>query len=221
MLILEKDAAYPFMMRYYNADGGEAALCGNGARCVGLYAFAEGIAARSFSFRSRSGIHAVSILKNGSVRVSLPACIFHKPNKVTIKGKPFHYEYVTIGVPHIVIFSAHLASIDVRVIGKRIRNLKRFRPQGTNVNFAKMLPSNTLQVRTYERGVEDETLACGTGAAATAAAAFTRGMVSSPVKVITSSGETLIVQLRESGDVLKPSLIGKAHSVFSGTVTIP
>ncbi len=221
ILILEKDEHYPFMMRYFNADGSEAALCGNGARCVALYAFANGFVLRRFTFRSRSGIHPVSMLKNDSMKVTLPSCIFHKPNSVMVHGKTHQYAYITVGVPHVVIFTHNLDQIDVPVVGKRIRNLKRFHPHGTNVNFAMVAKSKRLKVRTYERGVENETLACGTGVAATAAVALERGISSSPVRVETASGETITIQLKKSGDKLIPYLIGKAHFVFSGVVIIP
>jgi diaminopimelate epimerase len=221
ILMLEKDKQYPFMMRYFNADGGEAALCGNGARCVALYAYVNGLVPRRFAFRSRSGIHSVSVRKNGSIKVALPSCIFHKSNTTTVHGKKLPYAYVTVGVPHIIIFAPNLDQINIPMVGKRIRNLKRFQPQGTNVNFAMVTRSRRLRVRTYERGVEDETLACGTGVAATAAVALRNGMVSSPVQVETASGETITVQFKKSGEMLVPYLIGKAHFVFSGTVIIP
>jgi diaminopimelate epimerase len=221
ILILEKDRDYPFMMRYFNADGGEAALCGNGARCVAFYAFTKGFVPRRFVFRSKSGIHSVSIYQNGSIKLTLPPCIFHRPNRIMVSGEKLPYSSVTVGVPHIVIFVHRLAEINVPTVGKRLRNLKRFRPHGVNVNFVMVTGSKRLRVRTYERGVENETLACGSGVAATAAVALRRGSVTSPVKVETASGETIVVQLKKSGDTLLPNLIGKAHFVFSGTATIP
>jgi diaminopimelate epimerase len=221
ILVLEKDRKYPFMMRYYNADGGEAALCGNGMRCVAWYAFSKGLVPAAFTFRSASGTHTVSVKKNGSIEVSLPPCVFHKSGRVTVSGRTVPYAYATVGVPHIIIFTTTLSRIDVMREGKRIRDLKRFHPHGTNVNFAMVVRANRLRIRTYERGVENETLACGTGVAATAAVAFTKGLIVSPVTAETASGETIRVKLKKSGDTLLPHLIGKAHFVFLGDVIIP
>lgn len=221
ILLLEKDERYPFMMRYFNADGGEAALCGNGARCVAHYAYTKGLVPRMFVFRSRSAAHSVTIHRDGSIEVSLPPCTFGKSRSVPLGGKMVPCFYATVGVPHLVIFTRSLGRINVPVEGKRLRNLKRFRPQGTNVDFVMVAGPKRLQVRTYERGVENETLACGTGVAAASAVALAQGIVSSPVRVKTASGETITVRFGKSGDTLIPHLIGKAHFVFFGTVIIP
>ncbi len=221
LLLLEKDSDYPFKMRYFNADGGEASLCGNGARCVALYAFTRSRVPRTFTFRSSSGIHTTTIYKNGSINIALPPCVFGQPGYLSVSGKRSAYVHITVGVPHIIIFVADPARIDVPIVGRRLRHLKRFRPHGVNVDFAAVTGKNRMFIRTYERGVEDETLACGTGVAAAAAAALRKKRISSPVRVKTASGEKITVQFIESGDTLLPHLIGKAYFVFSGTTTIP
>jgi diaminopimelate epimerase len=221
ILLLEKDPYYPFRMRYFNADGGEASLCGNGARCAALYAFTRSLVPRTFTFRSSSGIHTTTIYKNGSIKIALPPCVFGQPGYLSVSGKRSPYVHITVGVPHIIIFVADPARIAVPMVGSRLRHLKRFKPHGVNVDFAAVTGKNRMFIRTYERGVEDETLACGTGVAAAAAAAFRKKHISSPVKVKTASGEQITVQFIESGDKLLPQLIGKAHFVFAGATTIP
>lgn len=220
ILILEKDKEFPFMMRYYNADGGEAEMCGNGARCAALYAFSKGFVCRKFSFRSKSGIHNAEILKGNSVKVGLPACEFKGKIKLKIGRIKLDGFFLKVGVPHLVIFSKHIEKVDVEQIGKKIRNLKRFAPEGTNVNFVEILSKNRLGVRTYERGVEGETLSCGTGAAAASALAYREKLVSLPVYVRPLSGDNIKVLLRRIEGKLIPYLLAKAYIVFSGSFEV-
>jgi len=221
ILLLEQDNDFPFMMRYYNADGGEAALCGNGARCVALYAFLNGIAPQRFSFRSKSGIHKAEILKGNTVRIELPACTFKRSVTIKISGDKFVGFFLTVGVPHLVIFvKKALQKIDVFHTGKKIRNLRKFYPGGTNVNFVRIEDRNKLYIRTYERGVEAETLSCGTGAAAASAIAYLQKKVTSPVYVKPLSEETIKVILKNIGGKIIPYLQAKVHLVFSGTIDV-
>ncbi|TES90921.1 MAG: diaminopimelate epimerase [Candidatus Cloacimonadota bacterium] len=220
ILILEKDYNFPFLMRYYNADGGEAEMCGNGARCAALYVYSKGFVSRKFSFRSKSSTHNVEILKANFVKVELPPCEFKRKIRLKIEGKPSDCFFLKVGVPHIVIFTENIEKIDVLTIGKRVRNLKIFGPQGTNVNFVRKDEKNRLTVRTYERGIETETLSCGTGAAASSAVAYRGKMVNSPVYVIPKSGESIKVFFTETKSKLIPYLLAKTHIVFSGTVEV-
>jgi len=220
LIVLEKDTTSPFLMRYYNADGGEAEMCGNGARCVARYAFAKRITGEKFSFASQSGMHAAEILKNNLIKVELPACVFKKSARLTINGKIQVCDFLIVGVPHIVILTRKLETIDVTSTGRRIRNLNRFKPSGTNVNFVQHLGKNKIRIRTYERGVENETLACGTGVAAAAAVLYRKKMVSSPIYAKTRSGETITVQLKRTKDSLIPFLVGGVRIVYSGAITV-
>lgn len=220
ILTLEKDMTYPFMMRYFNSDGTETEMCGNGARCIALYAFINGIVPRKFLFRTKSGVHSAEIFKNSRVKVELPPCKFIEDVKLTIQGKSLKCEFLKIGVPHVVIFLKNIKNIDVQKLGKRIAHQNRFNPKGTNVNFACKKSQKTLSVRTYERGVESETLSCGTGVAAAAAAAYRKKMVSLPVYIKTTSGETITVLLKNTKGNLVPYIVAKAHIVFSGTVEV-
>ncbi len=220
LIVLEKDAPARFLMRYYNADGGEAEMCGNGARCVARYAFAKRIAGEKFSFASKSGMHTAEILKNNFIKVELPACVFKKSTRLTINGKIQVCDFLIVGVPHIVILTRKLETIDVVSTGRRIRNLNRFKPPGTNVNFVQHLGKNKIRIRTYERGIENETLACGTGVAAAAVALYRKKMLSSPIYAETRSGETITVQLKKTKDSIIPFLVGGARIVYSGAITV-
>ena len=220
VLLLEKDKELPFMMRYFNADGSEAEMCGNGARCVALYAFSKGTISRKFSFRSKSGIHSVEILKGNRVKVELPACDFKKNMGLKIEGKQYDCFFLTVGVPHVVIFMKNIEKINVLRTGRKIRNLKIFGTHGTNANFVRYEGKNRLTIRTYERGVEGETLSCGTGVAAASAIAYRKKMVSLPVYVKTASGEIITVSFRKTKEKLIPHLLATAHIVFSGTVEV-
>ncbi len=220
ILLLEKDRKFPFMMRYFNADGKEAEMCGNGARCSALYASMKNIVPSKFSFRSKSGIHKAQVFENNLVKVELPACKFERNVKIKIEGKKFDGFFLTVGVPHLVIFAENIDKVDVEKIGKRIRNLKRFTPEGTNVNFVKIKNRNRLSIRTYERGVEAETLSCGTGAAASAYIAYKEKNFPLTIYVKPQSKVSIKVSLEElSGEVI-PHISAKAHIVFSGTVIV-
>lgn len=220
ILSLEEDKTYAFFMRYFNSDGSETEMCGNGARCIALYAFNNGIAKRKFLFRTKSGVHSAEILKNNRVKVELPPARFIEDIKLTISGKHYNCKYLSIGVPHIVIFLKTIDDIDVQKLGRRIAHKKIFTPQGTNVNFACKKSQKTLSVRTYERGVESETLSCGTGVAASAAAAYRNKMVHLPVYIKTKSGEVITVLLKNLKGNLVPYIEAKAHIVFRGTVEV-
>ena len=168
-MALEPDpAGAEFFMRYYNADGGEAAMCGNGGRCLALFAHHLGIGGRLKTFHSPDGMHTAEITETagakGRVRLQM----------IDVRGYDVYGKglFLNTGVPHYVEFVQELDRVDVSARGGEIRYARQFVPQGgTNVNFVQRLPDGNLRIRTYERGVEGETLACGTGATAAAIAA--------------------------------------------------
>ena len=206
-------------MVYYNSDGSRASFCGNGARCISLFAYLNKIAPSKMSFESDAGLilaevkndlkcHCESRLvgswQSQTVKLKMPSPKNFKMDfDLTAAGKNFEASFVNTGVPHTVIFVESLRkqgylvedikNIDVNNLGRLIRFHKKFKPAGTNVNFVKVLGKNKLQVRTYERGVEAETLACGTGVVASAIISIMKKYVSSPVSVLTQGGETLKV----------------------------
>ena len=190
---------YDFGWRFFNADGGEAEMCGNGGRCVSRFAFLKGIAGSEMTFETRVGPISAQV-EGRMVKVLMP-----KPENemmdVDLEFMPGwrSCDFVNTGVPHVVVQVTDLENHGVMEQGRKIRYHSRFSPEGTNANFMTVTGPHELAVRTYERGVEDETLACGTGAIASALMASRRGMVTSPVKVHTRGGEVLTIYLNSEG----------------------
>ena len=200
VIFITESEKYDFEWQYLNADGGEVEMCGNGARCVSRFAFLKGIAGPEMTFESLIG--PVSAEVNGRmVKVLMP-----KPSGL-LKDMdlPFQQgwksvDFINTGVPHVVVGVDDLSNHLVKEQGRDIRYHNRFSPEGTNADFMKITGPDQLEMRTYERGVEDETLACGTGAIACALVASMRGMVNSPVKVKTRGGENLTIHFERQGD---------------------
>lgn len=227
LLLVEKalQKQNDFKMVYYNSDGSRASFCGNGARCISLFAYLNKIAPSKMSFESDSGIILAEI-KNCSrkaklcydVKVKMPTPRNFKPDfNISVFGKNLKASFINTGVPHTVIFVKDIKNVDVNKLGRLIRFHKKFKPEGTNVNFVKVLAKNKLRVRTYERGVEAETLACGTGVVASSVISIMKKYVSSPVSVLTQGGETLKVHCK---NVVRP-FTGCFPDVFlEGKVTI-
>ena len=190
---------YDFGWRFFNADGGEVEMCGNGGRCVSRFAYLKGIVGSEMTFETRVGPISAQV-EGRVVKVLMP-----KPENemmdVDLEFLPGWQscDFVNTGVPHVVVQVADLENHAVTDQGRKIRYHSRFSPEGTNANFMTRMGPDELAVRTYERGVEDETLACGTGAIASALMASRRGMVASPVKVHTRGGEILTIHLNSEG----------------------
>lgn len=190
---------YDFGWRFFNADGGEVEMCGNGGRCVSRFAFLKGIAGSQMTFETLAGPISAEV-EGRMVKVLMPA----PRNETADVELPFSSgwlscDFVNTGVPHVVVQVSDLKNHPVFEQGREIRYHEKFSPEGTNANFMTIVGPNELAVRTYERGVEDETLACGTGAIASALMAFRRGGVSSPVTVHTRGGEELTIHLNSGG----------------------
>lgn len=217
ILLVEKSRKADFKMRILNSDGSEAEACGNGFRCIALYAREKMGYPAEFQFESLSGLIQARVSKN-SVRVQLV-----KPTEIKLRaeiqvmGHRLHYSFINTGVPHTVIFVEGLPKIDVEGLGRAVRNHDRFKPRGTNVNFVEVKTNRDIHVRTYERGVENETLACGTGSTASALASALLEYTRPPVQVKTSGGEILTVDFKRSGDkITNVTLEGEAKFVFEG-----
>ncbi|MFH1996380.1 MAG: diaminopimelate epimerase [Candidatus Omnitrophota bacterium] len=221
LIVIEPSDAADFRFRIINPDGSEADMCGNGARCAALYASTRGIASGSMKFETGAGIIDAEV--NGDiikVRLTEPKDI--KWNFCLMIHKcPYMVNFVNTGVPHVVHFVDDLESIDVAEIGSSIRFHEEFSPGGTNTDFVKVVGRNTIKVRTYERGVEDETHACGTGVVASALIAAESEKFQSPITVETWGGETLKVYFdRENERFSRVFLEGKAELLYSGTKDI-
>ncbi len=215
------DAGADFRMRYYNADGGEAEMCGNGARCFARFVQPmPRAAAGQVRFLTPAGL-ITGDYQGSDVRVNLTA-----PTEIKMRQRAdfgwgeIEYHFMNTGVPHVVIEVPDAEKAEIVAQGRAIRRSPVF-PRGTNVNFTQVLDARNLVVRTYERGVEDETLACGTGV--TAAALLThrvRGLAL-PLRVKVRSGDVLTINAAPDGEGYRDvTLAGPAVEVFSGEIRI-
>lgn len=221
LLLLETSGKADLKMRILNADGSEAEACGNGFRCVALLANERLGLSRKQRFETLSGMVECEVRQNRiRVRLGDPAD-FKDRETIDVCGRELHYYFLRVGVPHVVIFVEGLAKVPVLEVGKAIRSHGRFQPAGTNVNFVELRGPQSVQVRTYERGVEGETLACGTGAAASAIVSVRTGYVQSPVKVKTQGGEVLKVDFTKKGEKIQEVYLeGEARLVFEGKMRL-
>ena len=222
LLILENSNIADFKMLYFNSDGSQAAMCGNGARCIAYYAYINKIANREMQFETLTGVIKAKVI-DSKVRIS-----FAEPKDIRIdfslqaENLYLVVSYVNTGVPHTVIFVDNIEEAKVNELGRKIRYHTKFLPAGTNANFVKVVNKHQLHIRTYERGIEAETFACGTGAVATAVISAIKGLVKSPVRCKTTGGELLTVYFKFAGinDLVTPvyniNLEGKVKVVFSG-----
>ncbi len=218
----DADSDSHFRMRYYNADGGEAETCGNGSRCIARFAFVKGIAPREMTFQTLAGNYRAEVLENNEVRVQMSDAHGLRES-IVIADETVNatVDFLNTGVPHVVLMQDDLAGAAIVSIGRHLRHHAEFAPAGTNVNFVKVVGSHELEVRTYERGVEDETLACGTGCIACSIIAVRHGLTQVPVQVKTAGGERLTIdfQLRDDG-ATNVTLQGSAHIVYRGYVEL-
>ncbi|HID04007.1 MAG TPA: diaminopimelate epimerase, partial [Desulfobacterales bacterium] len=223
VIFIENSERADFRWKFYNSDGSIAEMCGNAARCVARFAFAKGIADKKMSFETLAGIIEAKVLDDGE-EVSLLMTVpfdFRTGLEADLDGTTHAISFMNSGVPHAVIFMDEGAEIPVKKWGNEIRFHELFQPAGTNVNFVQYLADGGIRVRTYERGVEDETMACGTGAVAGAIFASASGKLESPVTVTTSGGEKLsiVFDLQKDGTAENVYLHGPAKIIYIGQLT--
>lgn len=222
LILVGESRDHAFRMRYFNADGSEADMCGNGGRCVARFASELGIAGREMEFESKVGLHHAEAREDGTVKLGLPdpRAVLLKTT-LTIDGEHLTLHRVNTGVPHAVIEVDDVETYPVVEMGRVIRYHSRFAPEGTNVDFVTMKPDGMLRLRTYERGVEDETLACGTGAVATALMMAALGKAESPAVVMTQGGGPLVVSFFMSDfGFCDVSLLGDVRIVYWGKLQL-
>jgi diaminopimelate epimerase len=212
-----------FKFRYYNADGGEAEMCGNGARCFGRFtaALMEGDADR-VTFETIAGTLAAELVDD-EVRIAMSEPKDMKIDTgVKIPDLNAALHFINTGVPHVVAFVADLPGTEVVRHGATIRYHQAFAPAGTNANFATVLAPGHIAIRTYERGVEDETLACGTGMVACALMHHLLDGAPSPIKVDVKGGDTLEIGFEKTGESTfqNVTLTGPADFVFEGDIEV-
>jgi diaminopimelate epimerase len=215
LILIERSQKADFKWRFYNADGSEAEMCGNGGRCVARFAYLKGIAGPSLKFETLAGILSARVDgKRVKLQMTKPFGL-NLDETLLIDGKKQAFSSINTGVPHAVLFVEDLEGVDIVPIGRAIRFHSHFSPNGTNVNFIRLEKGSQLSIRTYERGVEDETLACGTGAVASALIAAFKGFVKSPVSMKTRGGEVLTVHFDiEAKEVKKVFFEGDVHIIY-------
>jgi diaminopimelate epimerase len=222
VLLLERSTnGADFRMRYYNADGGEAEMCGNGARCFARFADRAAGPLEKLSFETPAGVIGAQLAGE------LVILQMSEPNdlrldlEVPVSGEKIRASYLDSGVPHVVVPVAKIDAVDVRSLGAAIRQHPMFAPRGANANFGEQRGPRSIAIRTYERGVEDETLACGTGVVASALIFAATENVSGPIDVLVRGGDILSVDFTRQGDrFTNVTLTGPADFVFDGTIEL-
>jgi diaminopimelate epimerase len=222
ILLLENGSnGADFRMRYYNRDGGEAEMCGNGARCFARFANKVAGAPEKVSFQTPAGLirgelHGESVTLQMSEPKDLRLGL-----EIVANGAKENVHFINSGVPHVVVPVGKVEDVDVRKRGKALRRHERFSPAGANVNFIEKASAQKILLRTYERGVEDETLACGTGVVASALIFAATEKVDGPISVTVRSGSELRVGFKKAGDKFtNVTLTGPAEFAFDGTIEV-
>jgi len=217
VILVENSDTVDFKWRFYNSDGSAADMCGNGARCVSRFASLNNIAGTEMSFETEAGIVSAQVIDE---RVKIKTT---QPEDLTLdyfielESGPISLCSVNTGVPHVTVEVEDIRGVDVESLGREIRFHDWFSPTGTNVNFIHPRKDRTIEIRTYERGVEDETLACGTGAVAAAIVMAKKFRIPSPVNVMPKSGGTLLVYYQEkAGGFYDIYLEGDARIIYKG-----
>ncbi|PWU10326.1 MAG: diaminopimelate epimerase [Verrucomicrobia bacterium] len=211
-----------FRMRYYNSDGREAEMCGNGTRCFLRYALRISASQqKTLSFETPAGVIRGTLLDN-SVEIQMSTPRDHRPLTVLqLENGAEEVHFINTGVPHAVIFVEDVGKIDISRRGAELRHHAAFLPAGANANFIQVLAPNHLRIRTYERGVENETLACGTGVVASALLHHLRTGAPSPICVVVQSGDKIEVSFENSPNFQNVRMRGPAEFVFDGEIEIP
>lgn len=219
LILLEKSKkkGVNFIMRLFNADGSEAEFSGNGGRCAARLAYLLKIAPAKMAFETLAGLIRARIRgEDVTIQFPIPQNL-RLGLKIPVDGKTYEGHFLNTGVPHLVYFVSDLEKTEVVPLGRKSRYHEVFQPAGTNVNFISVLTPRQIEMRTYERGVEDETLACGTGAVASALISGALGKVESPVRLKQRSGQMLEVAFDWDGKKFdEVFLSGEARLVYEG-----
>jgi len=216
LILIESSAKADFRWRFFNSDGSLAEMCGNGARCAARFAYLNGIAGENLTFETEAGIIDGQV-KSGGARVKIPDPSDLRLNfTLDLENGPLTVSSIHTGVPHVVVMKDSVEEVDVFGLGREIRYHEAFAPAGTNVNFISQKRPGQLAIRTYERGVEDETLACGTGSIASALVASCKTNWTSPINLSTRSDESLTIHFRESNRVFTDVYLeGDARLIYT------
>jgi len=217
LILIESSDKADFRWRFFNSDGSLAEMCGNGARCAARFAYLNGIAGDTLSFETEAGIISGQVKGRGAkVKIPDPEDL-RLDFRVDLDKGSLTVNSLNTGVPHVVILQDAIDDVDVVGLGRQLRYHDAFAPAGTNVNFVCRQKTGQLAIRTYERGVEDETLACGTGAIASALVASCKTDGTSPVSLQTRSGESLTIYFRASNHRFTDVYLeGDARLIYTG-----
>lgn len=231
LILVENSVRATFRMRYWNSDGSFGAFCGNGTRCAARFAFLNVMAGRKMTIETDAGIVSAEISEGGQVTLALPPPSMFRPKRpLTIGNQIIHGSFLLVGVPHYVIFlrddpstspRTGLWSQNIAPLGSAIRQHPDLQADGgANVNFVTVRDRHSIEVRTYERGVEAETLSCGSGVVASSVTSGLFGKVQSPVSVLTRSGTTYEVSFEiRDGRADEVKLKGDARLIYRSTIT--
>jgi diaminopimelate epimerase len=221
VVVLDKDADTNFAFRIFNADGSEAEMCGNGARCAAAFALEKGIAGETMRFRTLAGIIEGRI-KGADAAIKLTAPSGLKTNiAINVGSRKMTMHIINTGVPHTIILTEQIEDEPVDKLGRIIRNHDHFKPAGTNVDFVQVISRDSIKVRTYERGVEAETYACGTGAVASAIVCTELGKISGPPVHVHMKGGVLKIDFTKRAKAYRDVwLMGPVMTIFTGEVIL-
>ena len=218
LLLIESSKKGVFSMRIFNPDGSEAEMCGNGARCAIKFAYSKFCKKQNISMETKAGLIKAQVQKDMvSLSMTQPEQIRLILN-LKFKEMTKEVSFINTGVPHVVFFTDNLDKINLPKLGKEIRYYPEFSPYGTNVNFVQIVSDNAIKVRTYERGVEGETLSCGTGSVASAVISYLRKDLPAPIDVITKGGELRVHFKEKDRKIYDVLLEGKASIVYEGKI---
>jgi diaminopimelate epimerase len=219
VLVLEGSKRADFKMRIFNPDGSEVAMCGNGIRSSVLYAYTNNWCGPSMKVESGAGVSDARI-ENTSIKVKMtPPKDIRLDMNIGLGNTIFNIHTANTGVPHAVHFADNVKGYPVREAGAKLRYHKLFEPEGTNVDFVEVIDKSTIYVRTYERGVEAETFACGTGVVAAALVSHLVNGTEQPVSAITRGGDVLKIHFKKELNLVRDVYLeGEAHIVFEGGI---
>jgi len=225
VILIQTSERADYDWHYFNADGGEVEMCANGSRCAARFAFENKIAPASHRFETLAGIVGAEVQAGtegteARVRIQLPDPFdLHLNREIEIEGEVLTCHSLNTGVPHVVYFVEDVDQIDLIRLGRATRHHPLLAPEGTNANFVSFTDRHHLKIRTYERGVENETLACGTGSLAAGMIAAALDKAEAPLFLETRSGIVLGVDFKQNGLVFQEVFLeGDARIVYKGTI---
>jgi len=219
VLLIERSERAHFRMRIFNADGSEAEMCGNGARCAAMFAYRLGIAPREMTIETLAGPHTAAVA-GAEVTVGMDGVSEIGPEtELEAAGRTLKVHPLDSGVPHAVVFVDDAEAVDVSPVGRALRYHEFFQPRGSNADFVQVTGPGRIRLRTYERGVEAETLACGTGAIAAAVISHLRGRAGGPPVTVQVNGGLLTVEFEmQDGAARNVRLRGAVVTVCEGVL---